>query len=97
MDGSADRFLDLMHQLKDGNAAETQQATHGDDGGGGSRFISANSATAERMIRDNPGRPSARTQAANLMLTVSGEGQPAPRAWRTVSGHLAPLRRHQTG
>ena len=34
--------------------------------------------TAERMIRDNPGRPTARTQAANLMLTVSGERAPGP-------------------
>jgi hypothetical protein len=50
MDGSADRFLDLMHQFKDGNAAETQQATRGDHGSGSSWFISANSATAERMI-----------------------------------------------
>jgi hypothetical protein len=64
-----------------GNAAEAQQAIRGDDGSGGSWFISANSATAERMIRDNPGRPTARTQAANLMLTVSGKGHPAPRAW----------------
>jgi hypothetical protein len=40
--------------------------------------VPANSATAERMIRDNPGRPTARTQAANLMLTVSGERGPGP-------------------
>jgi hypothetical protein len=96
MDGSADRFLDLMHQLKDGNAAETQQATGGDSSGS-SWFISANSATAERMIRDNPGRPTARTQPENPMFTVSGKGHPASRVWRTASGHLASLRRHQIG